>query len=69
MDVLSTAAVSSASPVQDPSQAGYIPFTDKPMIDEAHKLGLAVKPWTVDRLNIASQLFEWGTDGIITDCK
>jgi hypothetical protein len=68
-DVLSPQAVSGDSPVPDPSQPGYIPFTDKPMIDEAHKLGLTVKPWTINRLNIASQLLEWGTDGIITNCR
>ncbi|KAJ2920167.1 hypothetical protein MD484_g184, partial [Candolleomyces efflorescens] len=42
-------------------------FTTKEMIQEAHKLGLTVAPWTVNRLDIADQLIEWGADGIITD--
>ncbi len=45
--ILSPAAVSDQSPVLDPSQAGYIPFTTKAMIDRAHNLGLLVIPWTV----------------------
>ncbi|RXW22891.1 hypothetical protein EST38_g2947 [Candolleomyces aberdarensis] len=42
-------------------------FTTKDMIQEAHQLGLTVAPWTVNRLDIAEQLMEWGVDGIITD--
>lgn len=54
------------------------------MIDEAHFLGVQVKPWTVstgvdlpcyishlvkvDRNNIIEQLLTWKADGIITDC-
>ncbi|KAJ3567154.1 hypothetical protein NP233_g6556 [Leucocoprinus birnbaumii] len=65
--ILSPAAVNDSSPVPDPNQAGYIPLTTKPMIDQAHKLGLEVIPWTVDDLNIAQQLLDWKADGIITD--
>ena len=31
----------------DPALPGYTPFTSKEMIEQAHKLGVAVKPWTV----------------------
>ena len=55
------------SKANDPADAGYLAFTTKEMITAAHGLGLLVKPWTVNRLNIAEQLLEWGTDGIITD--
>ncbi|KAG5654032.1 hypothetical protein H0H81_008048 [Sphagnurus paluster] len=66
-DILSPSAVSNNSPVPDPQQAGYIPFTTKAMVDLAHKLGMTVIPWTVNRLNIADQLLAWGVDGIISD--
>ncbi|KAJ3523579.1 hypothetical protein NM688_g8703 [Phlebia brevispora] len=66
-DVLSPAAVHDDSPVKDPALPGYIPFTTKEMIEEAHGLGVEVKPWTVNRLNIAEQLLEWDADGIISD--
>ncbi|KAG5648230.1 hypothetical protein DXG03_006187 [Asterophora parasitica] len=66
-DILSPAAVHGSSPVPDPTQPGYIPFTTKAMVDRSHKLGMPVIPWTVDRLSIAGQLLEWGVDGIITD--
>ncbi|KAF9458356.1 PLC-like phosphodiesterase [Collybia nuda] len=65
--VLSPLDVDSASPVLDPTLPGFIPFTTKEMIDQAHTVGMVVKPWTVDRLNVADQLFDWGIDGIITD--
>lgn len=43
-------------------------FTTKEMIDTAHKLGLQVKPYTVNRMNIVEQLLDWKADGIISDC-
>jgi len=66
-NVLSPSAVSGQSPVPDPTQVGYIPFTTKDMVDRAHALKMTVIPWTVDRLSIADQLLDWGVDGIITD--
>ena len=42
--------------------------TTKEMIDTAHKLGLQVKPYTVNRMNIVEQLLDWKADGIISDC-
>ena len=38
------------------------------MVDEAHGLGVKVKPWTVNRLNIVEQLLDWDVDGVISDC-
>ncbi|CAA7258745.1 unnamed protein product [Cyclocybe aegerita] len=65
--ILSPSATSGLSLAPDPAQPGYIPFTTKAMIDQAHKNGMLVKPWTVNRVSIAEQLFNWGVDGIITD--
>ncbi|TEB35103.1 PLC-like phosphodiesterase [Coprinellus micaceus] len=42
-------------------------FSNKEMIDEAHRLGLTVVPWTVDDLNTAQALVDLGVDGIISD--
>ncbi|KAI0080053.1 PLC-like phosphodiesterase [Panus rudis PR-1116 ss-1] len=66
-DILSPAAVSSEGTGSDPTMAGYVPFTTRSMVDEAHALGLQVKPWTVNRLSIVEQLIQWHVDGIITD--
>ncbi|PPQ92707.1 hypothetical protein CVT25_014014 [Psilocybe cyanescens] len=65
--IVSPGAYSSEGTGSDPSDAGYVPFATKDMISKAHKLGLLVKPWTINRLNIAEQLLDWGVDGIITD--
>jgi hypothetical protein len=46
-DILSPSAESFVSPSPDPAMAGYVPFTTKEMVDEAHDLGMIVKPWTV----------------------
>ncbi|KAI0344130.1 PLC-like phosphodiesterase [Trametopsis cervina] len=66
-NVLSPAAKHDDSPVIDISQESFISFTTKAMVDEAHELGLEIKPWTVNRLNMVDQLLDWGVDGIITD--
>ncbi|KAJ7102293.1 PLC-like phosphodiesterase [Mycena belliarum] len=42
-------------------------MTTRDMVDRAHQLGMLVKPWTVNRLEIAEDLIRWGVDGIITD--
>ncbi|CAL1696216.1 unnamed protein product [Somion occarium] len=65
-DILSPAAVSSEGAV-DPAFTDFIPFTTKPMVEEAHRLGLQVKPFTVNRMNVAEKLLQWRVDGIITD--
>jgi glycerophosphoryl diester phosphodiesterase len=42
-------------------------FTTKEMVEEAHRLGLTVKPWTVNSLNAVETVAAWKVDGIITD--
>ncbi|KIY67612.1 PLC-like phosphodiesterase [Cylindrobasidium torrendii FP15055 ss-10] len=66
-DVLSSSDISDLSLSADPNIPGFRYFTTKDMIDKSHELGLLVKPWTVNRMNIAEQLLDWGVDGIITD--
>jgi glycerophosphoryl diester phosphodiesterase len=65
-DILSPVDTASQD-VEDPTQAGYVPFTTKEMVDRAHKLDLQVKPWTVNRMSVAENLIGFGVDGIITD--
>jgi glycerophosphoryl diester phosphodiesterase len=36
-------------------------------VEEAHRLGLKVIPWTVNDGRIMRKLIDWGVDGIITD--
>jgi len=62
-DILSPIAISSG---ENPSDPNY-PFTTKDMIRRSHELGMEVKPWTVNQLNVAEQLMDWGVDGIISD--
>jgi glycerophosphoryl diester phosphodiesterase len=49
--------------------AAGAPFTTRAMIDEAHRLGLLVKPWTVNNLSTMEDFHDWGVDGVITDCE
>jgi glycerophosphoryl diester phosphodiesterase len=37
------------------------------LVNEAHDLGLAVIPWTVNLTGDMARLFGWGVDGIVTD--
>lgn len=68
-EVVSPSAGSDASAkgALDPSYPGYVSFVNASMVDTAHKLGMVVKPWTVDSLNTVEQLDALGVDGIITD--
>ncbi|KAL6299631.1 PLC-like phosphodiesterase [Sparassis latifolia] len=66
-DILSPGAKSQDFPVPDPMMDGYQTFTTRGMIEESHKLGMEVKVWTVNRMNIAEQMLEWKVDGIISD--
>lgn len=66
-DFLSPVATAYASPVADPALPGYIPFTNKTMVDAAHRYGMQIKPWTPDTLNSIKYLLDIGVDGIITD--
>lgn len=45
--IVSPGVYSSEGIGSDPSDAGYIPFATKDMINKAHELGMLVKPWTV----------------------
>lgn len=40
---------------------------NKDNIEEAHRIGLKVFPWTVDDKNLIERLIEWRVDGIITN--
>ncbi len=42
-------------------------YVTKKMIDKSHELGLKVGVWTVNKLETAADLIEWGADGLITD--
>ncbi|WP_020669196.1 glycerophosphodiester phosphodiesterase family protein [Amycolatopsis nigrescens] len=46
---------------------GYQPFTTKALVDEAHRAGIKVIPWTVDDKPTMHKLIDDGVDGIITD--
>lgn len=54
-DILSPAAESSEI---DPKEQKYVPFTTWEMIQEAHKNGLLVKPWTVSAKSPNTELLE-----------
>jgi glycerophosphoryl diester phosphodiesterase len=45
---------------------GYVDLTAE-LIVEAHELGLAVVPWTVNLPEDMARLIEWGVDGLVTD--
>jgi glycerophosphoryl diester phosphodiesterase len=45
----------------------YYREIDRRDVEEAHRLGLKVIPWTVNDRRIMKKLIDWGVDGIITD--
>jgi glycerophosphoryl diester phosphodiesterase len=45
----------------------YYREIDRRDVEEAHRLGLKVIPWTVDDRRVMKRLIDWGVDGIITD--
>ena len=47
--------------------ANYVPYTNKAMVDSAHKAGIKVIPWTVSDAATLGSLIDAGVDGIITD--
>ena len=55
VDILSPTAVSNKGNATDPVDPGYIPFTTKEMIQQAHKVGMTVKSWTVSFLRSCIQ--------------
>jgi glycerophosphoryl diester phosphodiesterase len=50
--------------VTDP---GYKPYVTKKLVDEAHRLGIKVIPWTVEDKPTMNAMIDAGVDGIITD--
>ncbi|MEO9326199.1 glycerophosphodiester phosphodiesterase family protein [Nocardioides sp. C4-1] len=46
---------------------GYEPYVDRAMVDDAHRAGLRVVPWTVDDPATMRHLVRLGVDGLITD--
>ncbi|MER5648365.1 glycerophosphodiester phosphodiesterase family protein [Streptosporangium sp. NPDC002524] len=46
---------------------GYQPYVTREMVDQAHRLGIKVIPWTVDDEPTLNKLIDDGVDGIITD--
>jgi glycerophosphoryl diester phosphodiesterase len=52
---------------QVPEQAGSTRVVSPRFVDAAHRLGLGVQVWTVDKENDARRLLDWGVDGLITD--
>ncbi|KZT23767.1 PLC-like phosphodiesterase [Neolentinus lepideus HHB14362 ss-1] len=66
-DILSPAATALRSRGVDPDGDAYEGFVTREMVEEARRLGVRVKPWTVNRLNVAERMIDWKVDGIITD--
>ncbi len=65
--------VTALSPVQGFPQNGtisdpaFVPYPDRKMIDDAHRRGLEVIPWTIDDPATMDYFIDLGVDGIITD--
>ena len=52
---------------QVPEHAGRTRVVSPRFVDEAHRLGLGVQVWTVNKENDARRLLDWGVDALITD--
>ncbi|MFE3201682.1 glycerophosphodiester phosphodiesterase family protein [Embleya sp. NPDC059237] len=50
--------------VGDPN---YRPYVTRAMVEEAHRLGIKVVPWTIDDPATMAKLMDDGVDGLITD--
>ncbi len=65
--------VTAISPVQGVPQDGrigdgsFVPYPDRRMVDDAHRAGLKVIPWTVDDPATMRHFIDLGVDGLITD--
>lgn len=65
--------VDAISPVHGFPQNGkvtdesYVPYVTKSMVQDAHKYGMKVIPWTVDDEPTMDKLIDDGVDGIITN--
>jgi glycerophosphoryl diester phosphodiesterase len=49
------------------TDSGYRPYVTAEMVDEAHRYGQKVIPWTVDDKPTMNKLIDDGVDGLITD--
>jgi glycerophosphoryl diester phosphodiesterase len=49
------------------NSVGYVPFTTKQVVEQAHSLGMTVVPWTVDAEVTISKLVDDGVDAIISN--
>jgi glycerophosphoryl diester phosphodiesterase len=49
------------------SDAAFVPYPDRKMIDDAHARGLEVIPWTIDDPATMDYFIDLGVDGMITD--
>ncbi|KAF8592072.1 PLC-like phosphodiesterase [Ramaria rubella] len=65
-DILSPVAFN-MNPTTNTGLRDYVGFTTPEMVKLSHELGMEVKPWTVNSLDMVEQLVEFGVDGIITD--
>lgn len=45
----------------------HVSFTDKEFIDEFHRIGLKVYPFTVDHVHTYKKLLEFGVDGVFSN--
>ena len=52
---------------QVPEVAGTTRVVSPRFIADAHRTGLAVQVWTVDTVDDAKRLLDWGADALITD--
>jgi glycerophosphoryl diester phosphodiesterase len=52
---------------QVPERAGTTRVVSPVFVADAHRAGLAVQVWTVDREDDARRLLSWGVDALITD--
>jgi glycerophosphoryl diester phosphodiesterase len=50
-----------------PEYSGFTRIVSRRFVDLAHRAGLNVHVWTVDREDDANRLLDWGVDALITD--
>jgi glycerophosphoryl diester phosphodiesterase len=50
--------------INDP---GYVPFTTRELVRDAHRAGIEVVPWTINDRATQEHLMDIGVDGLITD--
>ncbi len=70
-----SALVEDMSPEQTIEALGFLPDTfspyykllDKSTIQNCHKLGMKVVPWTINEAELIKQYLNWGVDAVITD--